>query len=80
MKTFVTCFVALLPAETKRCIFQFCKVTFNTWNSNGLLRGSVDDLSFFDYFSPFCFLSIEFHFTFSISYKLLLYLVYYYCI
>ena len=43
-------------------------------------RGRVDDLSFFDSLSPFCFLSIEFHFTFSISYKLLPYLFYYYCI
>ena len=30
--------------------------------------------------SPFCFLSIEFHSTFSISYKILPYFVYYYCI
>ena len=29
-------------------------------------RGRVDDLSFFDYLSPFCSLSIEFHCTFSI--------------
>ena len=36
----------------------------------------MDDLSFFE-LSPFCFLSIEFHFTFSISYKILLYFVYY---
>ena len=31
-------------------------------------RGRVDDLSFFEYLNPFCFLSIEFHCTFSISY------------
>ena len=31
-------------------------------------RGRVDDLSFFEYLSPFCFLLIEFHCTFSISY------------
>ena len=43
--------------------------------------GRVDDLSFFEYLSPFCFLSIEFHCTFSISYKILPYFVsYYYCI
>ena len=30
--------------------------------------------------SKFCFLSIEFHCTFSISYKILPYYVYYYCI
>ena len=33
-------------------------------------RGRVDDFSFFDYLSPFCFLSIEFHCTFFISYKI----------
>ena len=32
------------------------------------IRGRVDDLSFFEYLSPLCFLSIEFHCTFSISY------------
>ena len=30
--------------------------------------------SFFEYLSPFCFMSIEFHCTFSISYKILPYL------
>ena len=44
------------------------------------VRGRVDDLSFFEYLSPFCFFSIEFHCTFSISYKILQYFVYYYCI
>ena len=34
-------------------------------------RGRVDDLSFFEYLSPFYFLSIEFHCTFSIPYKIL---------
>ena len=43
-------------------------------------RGRVDDLSFFEYLSPFCFLSIEIHCTFSISYKILPYFIYYYCI
>ena len=42
--------------------------------------GRVDDLSFFDYLSPFCFLLIEFHCTFSISYKMLQSFVYYYYI
>ena len=32
-------------------------------------RGRGDDLSFFEYLSPFCFLSVEFHCTFSISIK-----------
>ena len=35
------------------------------------------DLSFFEYLSPFYFLSIQFHWTFSISYKILPYFVYY---
>ena len=33
----------------------------------------VDDLPFLDYLSPFCFLLIKFHCTFSISYKILPY-------
>ena len=45
-----------------------------------ILWGRVDDLSFFEYLSPFVFLSIEFHCTFSISYKILPYFVYYYSI
>ena len=53
-----------------------------SWNRKGLFRwfgrGKVDDLSFFEYLSPFCFLSIEFHCTFSISYKILPYFLYYY--
>ena len=36
----------------------------------------VDDLSFFDYLSPFCILSIEFHCTFSISCKTIPHSVY----
>ena len=40
-------------------------------------RGRVDDLSFLEYLTPFCFLSIEFHSTFSISYKILPHFVYY---
>ena len=34
-------------------------------------QGRVDDLSFFDYLSPFCFLLIEFHYIFSISCKII---------
>ena len=40
----------------------------------------MDDSSFFDYLSPFYFLVIEFHCTFSISYKMLPDYVYYYYI
>ena len=36
--------------------------TFTLW-------GRVDDLSFFEYLSPFCFLSFEFHCTFSFIIK-----------
>ena len=43
-------------------------------------RGRMDDLSFFEYLSPFCFLSIEFYCTFFISCKILQHFVYYYCI
>ena len=41
--------------------------------------GRVDDLSFFDYLSPFCFLS-EFQDTFSNSYKIPTNYVYFYSI
>ena len=37
----------------------------------------MDDLSFFDYLSPFYFLLIEFHCSFSISYTILQDYVYY---
>ena len=40
----------------------------------------MDDLSFFDFSSPFCFLLIKLHLTYSISYKILTNYVYYYCI
>ena len=39
-------------------------------------RDRVDDLLFYDYLSPFCFLLIEFHCTFSISFKIIPYYVY----
>ena len=55
-------------------------VTTSLYRDLARIRGRVDDLSFFDYSNPFCFLSIEFHYTFSISYKILPYFVYYYCI
>ena len=42
--------------------------------------GWVDEFKFFDFSSPFCFLLMGFHCTFSISYKILPYYVYYYCI
>ena len=38
------------------------------------------NLSFLDYLHPFCFLLIKLHCTFFISYKILPYHVYYYCI
>ena len=42
--------------------------------------GVVDDLSFFDYPSPFYFLLIEFHSIFFISYTIIPCYVYQYCI
>ena len=45
-----------------------------------VIRGCVDDFSFFHCLSPFCFLIIEFHYTFFISYKILTNYVNYYCI
>ena len=51
------------------------QIRYALWQGEG---GGV--FSFFDYSSPFCFLLIEFHHAFSISYKILLYYVYYYCI
>ena len=35
------------------------------------VTGRLDDFSFFDSLGPFCFLLIEFNYTFSISYKIL---------
>ena len=62
--------------EVQKCINFAAKVA-----SNGKYRGRVDDLSFFFYYlSPFCFLSIEFHRTFPISFKTLPYFVCYYSI
>ena len=40
----------------------------------------MDDLSFFNYLSPYCFSLIQFHCTFTISYKILKKYVYFYCI
>ena len=45
-----------------------------------LVRGRVDDLKKFYCSSPFCFLLIKFHCTFSISSIVLTCYVYYYCI
>ena len=45
-----------------------------------LYAAFLTEFAFFEYLSPFCFLSIEFHCAFSISYKILPYFVYYYCI
>ena len=40
------------------------------------ISGRVDDLSFIDYSSPFCFLLNEFHCIFSISFKIIPFYVY----
>ena len=58
-----------------------CETKWRAINGSGLfLVPGVDDSSFFEYLSSFCFLSIEFRCTFSISYKILPYFVCYYCI
>ena len=49
-------------------------------NSGTYFGGRVDYLSFFDYLSSFCLLSIEFYCTFCISFKILTDFVHYYCI
>ena len=48
---------------------EFSKFNLFTFSNILTSRGRVDGLSFFDYLGPFCFLLIEFHCTFSISYK-----------
>ena len=53
----------LCKHDIERCVVQTLVVLTR------LHRGRVDDLSFFEYLSSFCFLSIEFHCTFSIFFK-----------
>ena len=65
-------FVILQCTSFRVCIFILANYDDN--------RGRVDDLSFFEYLSPCCFLLIEFHCSFFISYEILPYFVYYYCI
>ena len=62
----------------KKTLNSHLVISFSAMRSS--IPGRVDDLPFFEYLSPFCFLSIELHCTFSISYKILPYFVYYYCI
>ena len=48
------------------------KTIFEGWLFNFVtFRGLVDDLSFFDYSSPFCFLLVGFHCIFCISFKII---------
>ena len=54
--------------------------TVNNVKCCNLLQGRVFDFLFFDCLSPFWFLLIELHWTFSISHKMLTNYVYYYCI
>ena len=58
---FVLCF-----RKNKNILVHFIH---KLWNFSKRLQGRVDDLSFFEYLSPFYFSLIEFHCTFSISYK-----------
>ena len=66
------------------CLFPCTSVENNTCarvpHFIYVYQGKVDDFSFFDCSSTFCFLLIEFHCTFSIFYKMPQYYVYYYCI
>ena len=89
--TWVCCFLntlSMICSWNTLCIFNeilaLCKngttVVMNCAVTYLKIRGRVDDLSFFEDVSPFCFLSIEIHCTFSISYKILPYFIYYYCI
>ena len=76
-------FFHILLNTTILCLLwsYFDSVVIGSWDFFFFVpRGRVDDLSFFEYLSPFCFLSIEFHYTFSILYKILPYFVYYSCI
>ena len=50
-------------------ILQFLCPNFNVPAILLHLQGRVDDFSFFDCFSPFCFLFIKFHLPFFILYK-----------
>ena len=54
-----------------------CSATFDVM-SMVVFTGESGWFVIFEYLSPFCFLSIEFHCTFFISYKILPYFVYYY--
>ena len=65
------------PMQCKKCqqyehTINRCRIEFTMCGKCvqllGIDRGRVDDLSFFEFLSPLCFLSIEFHCTFSISY------------
>ena len=62
--------ILYIPTFILKNYLSFCSVS----------PGRVDDYIFFECLSPLCFLLIEFHCTFSISYKILPYYVYYYCI
>ena len=54
-------------------LFRGMYIYINDLNFEHLIfvQWRVDDLSFFDYLSPFCFLLIEFHCIFSISFKII---------
>ena len=66
--------------DTTPCTVNWCKKVWGDWLASSYCRGRMDDLSFFNYLSTFCFLLNEFHCSFSISYKILPDYVYYYCI
>ena len=80
---FELCSAFLRRSSITFCVSLLCKVcSFINYCSSYYsiyLRGRVDNFSLLDSFSPFFWL-IEFHCAFSISYKILPYCVYYYCI
>ena len=77
----LTVLMHLLPGPLRTAIYLIKQTAISPLTRNSTKRrGRVDDLSFFDYLSSFCFLLIEFHCTFTISYKILPDYVHYYCI
>ena len=64
----------------RKLLVQYCLFDVYCKYRHAILSGRVDDFSFFDYSSPFCFLLLEFNCIFSTSYKILTDYVYYYCI
>ena len=63
-----------------RNISNRCAEALAIYRNTRLNRGGGGMTSFFDCSSLFCFLFIEYHCSFSISYKIVPHYVYYHCI